>query len=284
MTIMMSLQLLRFYFHYGIRWIKYFWRAQTRYDVHSPFLSRFVEEVIQDRRWFYTFSIVEPLRQQLLHNRNLIERRDLGAGSIANPGTKRTIRSIAKSSALSPAEGRLLFRIVNFFKPKTILELGTSLGISTLYQIGAAPRAKMVTVEGCPATAKVADANFRQLGTAKLSLLVGPFREMLPTALQNLQTLDFLYLDGDHREAPTLEYIYQCLPNVHENTVFVIADIHWSAEMETAWNTLKERPEVTLSIDLFSFGLLFFRTNAFQKEHLTLIPYLFKPWRMGFWS
>ncbi len=277
------MQLLRFYLQYSIRWIKYFLRAHTRYDVHSPFLSQFIEQVVEDRRWFYTFSIVEPLRQQMLHNRNQIQRTDLGAGSIANPEKNRTIRSIAQSSALSPAEGRLLFRMVNFLKPKTMLELGTSLGISTLYQLGGAPKASLVTIEGCPETAKVANANFRQRGTANISLMIGPFREKLPEGLKQLKKLDFLYLDGDHRREPTLQYLQQCLPYIHENTVFVIADIHWSNEMQEAWEMAKAMPEVTLSVDLFSFGLLFFRKNAPQKQHFTLIPYRFKPWRMGFW-
>ncbi|GJM32260.1 MAG: O-methyltransferase [Saprospiraceae bacterium] len=278
------MNLVRFHFYYAIRWIKYYFGAKTCYDVHSPYLSRFTEEVVEDQRWFYTFSIVEPLRQQMLHNRTRIKRLDHGAGSKVDSSAERTIRSIAQSSALSPAEGRLLFRIVNFLKPTTLLELGTSLGISTLYQAGAVPHARILTVEGCPATARVADANFRQMGAANITLQLSTFADSLPLALQKLGKLDFLYLDGDHRKTPSLEYIRQCLLFAHEQSVFVIADIHWSKEMEEAWAEMKTLPEVTLSIDLFSFGLLFFRKETLHQQHIKLVRHLYKPWRMGFWG
>ena len=117
-----------------------------------------------------------------------------------------------------------------------------------------------------------------------IALLEGPFRDNLPKALKILQKVDFVFLDGDHQEGATISYYEQCLPFMHENSVFVIADIHWSASMTRAWESLKARPEVTIAVDIFHFGILFFRKENRIKQDYTLLKYRLEPWRMGFFQ
>ena len=263
------------------RYLRFYRRAYTRYGLHSPFVFELTEQVVEDKRVFYAFAIIEQLRQLLLRDRNRISVTDYGAGSKVTPGPVRSISSLARNSAVSPATGRLLFRLVHFIKPRRILELGTSLGISTAYQAAAALNAEFLTIEGCPETALRAKRHFQQLGLPHIRLLNGAFRELLPGALQHLQQLDYLYLDGDHRAGASLEYFNLCLPYAHNDSLFVIADIHWSREMEAAWLDMQQHPSVTLSIDLFQVGLLFFRKEQRQKEHYNIVPARYKPWRMG---
>lgn len=274
--------LLYFYVSFFKRWLKFYLKARTRHDVHSPFVSEFIQEVVENKRPYYTFFIVEQLRKKLLSIESGIKITDYGAGSMVRNNNERTISDLARFAAISPRLGRIIFNITRVYKPETILELGTSLGISTLYLAGAAPRSRMITIEGCPETAKTASNNLRNLGMSSISVWTGPFKENLLPALKDLQQLDLLYLDGDHQKGATLKYYKQCLKYAHEHSVFIIADIHWSSAMEQAWDALKSKEEVTLAIDLFHFGVLFFRKELKVKASYSIVPYRWKPWRMGF--
>lgn len=263
------------------RYLQYFWRARTIYDIHSPFVADLVNAILEDKRHFYAFSQIELLRDQLLQMRKELNIEDHGAGSLVNKNQMRSVASIARYSAISPATGRQLFRLVNFCKPNSILELGTSLGISTLYLASGALNAKVITLEGCPDIAAQAQHNFNVMNAQNITLREGTFEKLLPPALENIKTLDFLFLDGDHRAGASLQYFEQCLPHAHASSVFVIADIHWSDEMQQAWHRMRRHPRVSLSIDLFHIGILFFRTENRQPEHFTLINKAWKPWRIG---
>jgi len=266
------------------RFLKFYWLAQTRYNVHSPFAFAFTEAVLEDDRWFYAFSEVEDLRDFLRPDRTKIEVTDLGAGSQVTPGCKRSIGDMVRFSASRPLICQWLFKAVAHTKPKTMLELGTSLGISTAYQAAASLNARFITIEGCPNVAMYAKRNFEMLRVKNVEQRIGRFEDCLPDALQSLGQLDYLFIDGNHRKAPTLQYFELCLVHVHDGSVFVFDDIHWSAEMVEAWEAIRQHPQVSVSIDLFFIGIVFFRKENKAKEHYRLVPWLWKPWRIGFWD
>ncbi|MBI5916515.1 MAG: class I SAM-dependent methyltransferase [Bacteroidetes bacterium] len=274
------MQRLRLFF----RFLKFYLRAKTRYNVHSPFVFSFTEAVLEDDRWFYAFSEVEDLRDFLRNDPTKIPITDFGAGSQISGNKERSLSSLVRYSANPPFACQYLFRIVGHYKPKTMLELGTSLAISTAYQASASLDAKFMTIEGCPNVARYALKNLEILKVKNVRLLQGRFEEMLPVALKELEKLDYLFVDGNHRMEPTLQYFGQCLAQAHEQSVFVFDDIHWSAGMEEAWDSIKNHPKVTLTIDLFFFGVVFFRKEHQVKEHYRLVPWLWKPWRIGFWD
>ncbi len=276
--------LLKFYIFYFKEWLRFYLRARTKYDVHSPYVSRFIEEVLGDDRTFYAFSTIEGLRRELVRNRQKIQVIDLGAGSKINNKPQREIGTIAKNAAVSALEGKRLFRLVHFCKPATMLELGTSLGLSTLYQGAAALGARFITIEGCPETAKVAEKNIRNMNLPNVSLEIGDFGQILPEILPKLERLDYFYLDGNHQQKPVLEYFEMALPYLHEKSVVVIADNHWSSGMVRAWEALKAHPKVRMSVDLFGMGLLFFDDAFVEKQHFSIIKSRLKPWRMGFFA
>ncbi len=263
------------------RFLKYYFKARTKYNVHSPFVYDFVEDVLEDDRWYYAFSEWEALRRLLRSNKTKIQVTDYGAGSQVTGTGERSLSSLARYSAGSPYTCRLLFRIVQKYQPKTMLELGASLGISTGYQAAAALNAQFLTIEGCPNVAHYAAHHFQLMKLKNVRLLEGKFDEMLHLALKELKKLDYLFLDGNHRKAPVLRYFEQCLELADERSVFVFDDIHWSDEMEQAWEEIKRHEAVTLSIDLFFFGVVFFQKDFQAKEHYTLIPWGLKPWSLG---
>ena len=260
------------------RYLAYYWKAETKYQVHSPFVFDFTENVLEDDREYYAFKTVEYLRKVLRNNDTKIQLTDFGAGSLSGLGQEKTISSIAKNAASRTWQCQTLFRLVNHFKPKTMLELGTSLGISTLYQASASLDAKFITLEGDPEIAKLAQYHFKEFKINNVELKVGEFEATLLPALQALEKLDYVFIDGNHRKKPTLDYFETCLNFAHNETVFVFDDIHWSEEMEAAWETIKADKRVSISIDLFHMGVVFIRKEQKEKLDFVLCPLSWKPW------
>ena len=194
---------------------------------------------------------------------------DYGAGSTINASRQRSVGDIARHSAKSPRLGALLFRLVQHVKPNTILELGTSLGLSALYMGLARPSAQLWTLEGCPETAAEARENLKTLNLTSATVVEGPFDQTLPDLLQTLPSIDLCFVDGNHQEEPTVKYFEQLLDHCHEGSVLIFDDIHWSEGMERAWERIKTHPRTTVTIDLFFVGLVFLKTDQ-AREHFRL--------------
>ena len=240
--------------------------AVSKHGVHSPFVFELVTKVFPNKREEdISENIAEDWRTECRINNSFINVTDLGTG---NSGPRK-IADIASKSAKSPKEGHLLHRIVKRFQPKRILELGTSLGITTLHEASATNFEKFITLEGCPETAAIAKTVF-QKHDLPIEIRTGNFSETLSTALNDLGKVDYVFFDGNHREKPTLEYFETCLPFIHNDTLFVFDDIHWSEEMESAWEKIKQHSKVRLTIDVFHFGLVLFREEQKEKEHFVL--------------
>jgi len=252
------------------KYVKYRWKAKTEYDVHSPFLFDLIEHVLNDTRDYYLFEAIEQLRTQLLVIDTELEVVDFGAGSKRSRAPRRKVSTIAKNTLITPKFGKLLFYLVEHYNCNTILELGTSLGISTLYLAGAKHDSRIITLEGSPEIAAFAKQNFEKVHINNIEILTGEFSQTLPKALDFLGKVDLAFIDGNHRREPTIRYFEQILPFCHNNTILVFDDIHWSAEMEEAWNHIKKVEKVTLSVDLFFKGIVFFNTDLHEKMDVTI--------------
>lgn len=242
------------------------------HGIHSPFVYSFVRNLLMDNRSYPEYGQVEALRKTLLADQTLINITDFGAGS-GSSGKRhqpRSIATIAKTAAKPVRLGQLLFRSVRYFQPQSILELGSSLGITTSYLAAAAPNTNLISIEGDPALAALAGRNLRQGGFQQARIMTGTFEEVLPEALSSFGKLDFVFLDGNHRLDPTLGYLRQILPFTHPGTVLVFDDIHWSGEMEAAWQQIQQNPAVTGTIDLFFLGFVFFRREFQQRQHFPI--------------
>lgn len=252
------------------KYLRYYFTAGNRHDVHSPFVYALIEEVLRDKKQPSVFKEVEALRGELLKTREVLQVTDLGAGSLTGAGTTRAVRDIARHAAKPPKFGQLFYRLAQYLQPQYLLELGTSLGLSTAYMAMARPDAQIVTIEGCPNIAARAQRNFEVLDIHNVQQLTGNFDDVLPALLQKQPRLDWVYIDGNHRRDPTIDYFLQCLTRAHEGSVFIFDDIHWTPGMEEAWRTIQEHPSVTLTIDLFFIGLVFFKPDFKVKQHFVL--------------
>lgn len=266
------------------RRMRFFGEALTRYDLHSPFVAALVEAVIEDKRNYYAFFDIEVARGRWLTDDELIQLPPLGAPSTISNKQQRRSGDILKSTAISPETGRRLFRLVTWLQPPTILELGTSMGISTAYLAAADSRIPLLSIEGNQDIAAKAQQHLSALGLHRVEVVPGLFDEQMPEALKRLGKLGLLFIDGDHRKEAVLKHVHTCLEFRDDNSVFAIADIHWSDGMEEAWAALRALPEVTLSVDFFHFGLLFFKKEIIEKQHFIVVPAAWKPWRMGFFA
>ncbi|TPE46104.1 O-methyltransferase [Pontibacter mangrovi] len=244
-------------------------RALKLHGVHSPFVFDLYHNVLHHTGHFQAYDNVEALRQELLHDDRQLQVTDFGAGSRSINRNTRKVKDIARTSAKPAKYAQLLFRLVNRFQPETILELGTSLGMTTSYLAEARKEAQIYTFEGCPSIGQVAKEGFKKNGYSNIQLIEGNLDETLVPQLEQLEKLDFAFLDGNHRYEPTLRYFESCLAKSHENTVLVLDDIYWSAEMKRAWQEIKHHPQVRQTIDLFFIGLVFFRPQQ-PEEHFTL--------------
>lgn len=255
-----------------LAYLRFLSRARDEHSLHSPFLFSLYTRIIRpDNRGEPTFRPIRTLRKSLRTNRETIAIADLGAGSRVNASRQRTIRDIARHSQKPARFGRLLFRLIRHVKAATIIDLGTSLGLTTAYLAEAArPHGgRVLTFEGCPQTAAVARRNFEQLGSQNVMVVVGNIDETLPTAVAAPGRIDFVFFDANHRYEPTVRYFEICLKNSHNDTVFVFDDIHWSDEMEQAWAYIKNHPAVSITVDLFWVGLVFVRQEQ-PKQHFVL--------------
>ncbi len=251
-----------------VAYIKYLMKRKGRHGTHSPFVYEMIEQVLDKKRQFYDFEAIEDIRDELLDDASVLEVTDFGAGSRIMKGPLRKKSSIARYSTKPASQAQTLFRLTNWLQPKTILELGTSLGLTTLYLHKATPSANCITLEGCPATSNEAAQLFARMG-AKIDMRVGPFDETLPQALTDLKQVDLAFIDGDHRGEATLNYFETILPFCSSKSCLIFDDIHWSPDMQEAWEKLVADKRVFLSIDLFYFGLIFFDPER-KKEHFVL--------------
>lgn len=234
------------------------------YGIHSPYLYYIVHFLFYDDNTYYCFSDIEKERARLLRATKSIYVQDYGTGT----SSQRELRHIAATSLMPRREAQLLFRLLLYLKPKTVVELGTSLGITTSYLQKAVPHARVYTFEGSEAVAKEAEHVFEHLNLPDVHLVKGNIDDTLPAQLQNLGTIDFALLDANHTEDATLRYFAQIVEKCGQKSVVVLDDIHYSASMGRAWKQIKKHPKVVASMDLYGMGIVFFDRQLLKQHYI----------------
>jgi predicted O-methyltransferase YrrM len=244
--------------------------ARSKFDLHSPFLYKVYSQILKDKTEYPEYRLMNNLWRSLLADQRYARRTEFGAKAPDFPWQKKIlhVKTIAKRFSVSPDYGRLLFRLSRYFQPKIILELGTSLGISTAYMALGNTRGKVITVEGSHEIAQEAALNFERLGIMNIDQRIGDFDQLLPGIFQRVKTLDMVFIDGNHRKDATLDYFRQCLQHIDSSSVLIFDDIHWSKGMEEAWREIRYHPGVRVTIDLFQMGLVFFREELSKEDFI----------------
>lgn len=252
------------------RYFKYLIKSRhyKGHGIHSPFLYKFSQKVVFSNKKNPFFTEIEAIIKELKNDRTQIQMNDYGAGSKVFKGEKRRIRDIARISSTKNKYGKLLLRMVEHFDMKYVLELGTSLGIGTLY-MATSGKANVWTIEGDQSMYKKAKKTFEQASLTNVVFINDLFDLALPKVLNEMPGLDLVYFDGHHKMEPTLNYFEQCLTKTTNDSIFVFDDIHWSKEMEKAWEHIKSHPKTRVTLDLFQMGIVFLREEL-SKEHFVI--------------
>lgn len=250
-------------------YLNFLWNSKNEHGVHSPFVFHLVTKCFYDKVKYPEYNTLKKYRKSLLENKNFIKVTDFGAGSKVFKSNKRQISQIAKTAGISRKRAELLFRVTNYFKPEKVVEIGTSLGLATSALSLGNPSAKIITIEGCTETAKVAQQKFGNFQFKNIDLKIGEFDVLLSSFDIRHSTFDLIYFDGNHQKEATLKYFNLLLPTITNDSVWIFDDIHWSGEMEETWEIIKTNSKVTVTIDTFQWGFVFFRTEQ-EKEHFVI--------------
>jgi len=252
--------------------LKHYIAGNNRYGIHSPFVYNLLTGCIYNKTLPGEFQAIEEQRKKLEKDNRTIEINDLGSKKdkeIEVVKHCRTISGIAKKSLKSRRQAFLLYRLAKYFECKNILELGTCFGITASYLSMARPDTVVNTIEGCPQIAGVANTVFGSLGGMNIRLHVGDIDELLLPVLNDPGSPDLVFFDANHTKQATLSYFNIILGYIKESTVLIIDDIHWSKGMEDAWKEICSNDIVSVTVDLFYMGLVFFR-KGLSKENFVI--------------
>lgn len=254
----------------ALKYINYRLSSYTEHDLHSPFLFDFYNELIKNKYPYNDFDELNKLRQQLLNNDLEIEIEDYGAGSKKLITNTRKIKDIVKHGIAQKKQAEFIYRLLNKFLPNVVIELGTSVGLTSLYMAKSTPKSQVYTIEGCKNLHQFAANLFNKYNTKNIHALQGTFDIELPKLLQSIDTIDFLYIDGNHTYDATMRYFEMILNKIHSKSIIMFDDINWSDGMQKAWQEVCSHEKVKLSLDFFHFGIIFFRAEQKEKEHFVL--------------
>jgi len=238
----------------AMNFLKYWSKAKTRHGIHSPFVYRLLDEVIYDFHAKKVYQEIEQLRNNLRQDECWIRNAETAA-----------LYHVTKKVSTPAKLAQLLYRLVADLNPRTIIELGTSPGITTAYLAKAAPGARHVSIMENSEALTIAKENLQKLNIYNTELLSGNVDELLPILFEGISELDFILIDGNHSSESILNYFKSCLPKMSNHSMMVFEDIYRNREMRSAWQEIKSNPEVSVTIDLFWIGLVFVR-RAQSKE------------------
>lgn len=251
-------------------YLRHLLSAGNEHSVHSPFVFKLLTEGIYKKEHSPDFDRIEAIRRDLLSDKRELHVIDLGAGSTFDGNAKkRSVKEIANNFAKSSHYCKLLYHLTEYLKPSVMIELGTSLGISAMYQSAGNPNGTLYTLEGCPATAMVAVENFKKNNFSNIKCVTGNFNQTLPILLSEIKKTDYAFIDGNHTYEATMSYFQLFKNHCHENSVLVFDDINWSPGMKKAWKEIKADKDVTITLDFFLVGIVFFNKD-FTKEDFLL--------------
>lgn len=249
-----------------VSYLKFLSRATNQHGIHSPFVYKLVTGCFYDRSDFAAYKILADHRHSLMTDRDVIDVVDFGAGSRVFKSDARKVSAIARNAGIRKKRQQLLFRLAQYLQPADILELGTSVGLSTMALALGNKGANVTSLEGCPETSRIAQKYFDAFEIRNIDLRNVEFDKYL---FNNNGTFDLIFVDGSHNKERTVAYFNALKKQVNNNSLIIFDDIYWSREMTAAWREIITDECVTVSIDTFQWGFVFFRKEQ-KKQHFSI--------------
>lgn len=240
-------------------------RYRRGYGVHSPFVFNLITKVIEEKSLYYSFYDIELIRKQLLFKDQPVAYPDRRQKDVWQ---QRPLGELVRREGIRPKHGALLFRLTNYFKPRSILQLGAATGLSTLYLTSYAKGLKCIALENVPEFAAIIRQVCEMAASNPVDLRIGAYAEVLPAALQDLGQPDFVFFNTLHEQQNNAALFEMCLKHVHENTVFVFEGIQANRQMSAFWQNVCACPQVTVTLDLYSLGIVFFNKKLHKRDYI----------------
>ena len=255
-----------------VKYLDFLLRASNSkgHGIHSPYVFDFVTKVLQDKTSYQEYEIWNAWRQSLLIDFTLLPVQEIGAGSRYGKSNIRSVSSLAKTAAKTPRTAKFIFRIARYCQPQTILELGTSLGLTAGFFSLACPASSIYTIEGVDSIAEKAKENMADWGCKNVRVEKGNLDTTLCELMGRISKPDLVFMDGNHQEEATKRYFLQLLPHLSSTSMVIVDDIHWSHGMEKAWSFIQTHKMVNLTIDFFQFGVAFLDPAFLGKSHFKI--------------
>lgn len=250
--------------HQVATYLRWFPKTIHLHGIHSPFVYTFAKECLNNHKSTTHKRELSLYRQRLLGAERRIEVTDFGAGSRIFKSNERRICDIAKHAGATERRMHLLQRVIAYLKPERVLELGTSIGMATCAMALGSKNSTITSLEGCPNTLEIARENLNHFKIDNVKLVEGRFCQSIKKL--NNHKLDIIYFDGNHSQKATLEYVRLLLPTAINGTLWIFDDIHWSPEMTQAWEHIKALPEISVTIDCYHLGFVFFRNEQLTED------------------
>jgi len=257
--------------------IQFYIKSDTPYQVHSPFVAELTTEVFYSNRYYYAYDHIYNLRHHLEQDQTMVTVTDFGAGSKTGFKAQRRLNEISKNAGIPHRKGQVLFNLVRYFNVKKSLELGTNLGLGSLYLSLPSNTTQLTTIEGCPNLSTLANKHFQKYKRTNIEIINSEFT----LALQNLDDqYDLVYIDGNHNYEATRQYFEEISNYISSNAIVVFDDIFWSEGMYLAWKEIVDKLQDITAVELFDFGIIFMNRKTTKKQY-SIIPYAWKPWKIG---
>ena len=244
-------------------YISFIIKSKNKHGVHSPFVFDLITKCFNKKNPTNFDQLFLKYKKELFKNTSTIN--VTSNGTISN---MRQVSKISKSTGISNKSAKLLIKLMQYYKPTSVIEIETSLGLSTAALSISLPNSSITTIEECRETGNIAQNLFNKYQFKNIKLIIGNFNETLAKQL-NKNTFDFVFFNGNHTKKATLDYFKLSLSSIHNNSFFLFNNIYRNFEMKQAWEEIKKNPSVTVTIDTYQWGLVFFRKEQ-QKEHFTI--------------
>jgi predicted O-methyltransferase YrrM len=238
-------------------YLNHFIKSSHRHGhgIHSPFVYDFVANVLFDKKYYPEYDFFRNIRKELMDFDICLDVNEIGAGSKKIQQKTRLVSEMVKVSSVNEKFGRLFFRLAHYYNPLSILELGTSVGLSTIYLSKGAESSKVYTIEGNKSLCDYAKTLFIKKDLKNIEVIEGLFDDKLKTVIPLLTGSPLIFIDGNHSFEPTLGY-YRLLSDNLDEYILIFDDISWSEGMQKAWAEIVFNSKKDVTIDLFRMGII----------------------------
>ena len=245
-------------------YVNFIFSATNQHGVHSPFVYQLVTKCFYNRKNRPEYRKIGEYRKDVFQEKQQLHIQP-NCSTFFKANTYK-ISKLAKIYAPSWKRSKFLTRLTNYLNCKSVLEIGTQMGIRTSC-FASHKNCDVITIDNCEETQKIAREKLKKHHFSTIKFCLQEFTQQ--EILVDQKKIDCIYIGNTRKKQSTLHLFEEALKKVHNDSVILIEGLHWSKDMNQAWKEIKENKQVSVTIDTFYLGLVFFRKEQ-AKEHFKI--------------